>query len=234
LKALEGGHSALPFRQIVRIRQFVAIQYVALGDPKQAIAMSQLIVRDGNQPGQQGSMINPSRVLCSILVSLGDVAQAETYAKRVAALVQEARGSPLPGWRASYGMYGRSWESDVDSARAVIFEARGQYSEAIEAYRRSEAFRRAAVADIPRFEYKTPPEQILLAADNELLSIARIESKQGLLSQAEADAPTCAPGGAEKPGQVQSANTEVHHRTGGHPGRAGPLRGCRKAGAFGA
>jgi CHAT domain-containing protein len=186
LKALESG--ALPFRQIVRIRQFVAIQYQALGDPKQAIAMSQLIVRDGNQVGQQGSMINPSRVICNILVSLGDVAQAETYAKRVAALVQEARGSPLPGWRASYGMYGRSWESDVDSARATILEARGQYSEAIEAYRRSEAFRRAAVADIPRFEYKTPPEQILLAADNELMSIARVEAKLGLLSQAEADA----------------------------------------------
>ena len=70
----------------------------------------------------------------------------------------------------------------------MLFEARGQYSEAIEAYRRSEAFRRATIADIPRFEYKSRRSSLLLAADNDLLSIARIEAKLGLFSQAEADA----------------------------------------------
>ena len=59
---------------------------------------------------------------------MGDITQADTFARRVTALVQEARGSPAPAWREAYKVYGTSWEADADSARALIFEARGQYS----------------------------------------------------------------------------------------------------------
>jgi tetratricopeptide (TPR) repeat protein len=187
LKALEIGKGSIPARQTVRLRQFVSLQYLALGDPKQALATLQLTMRDGTQQGLQGSMINAGRSIANILVSIGDVAQAEAYAARVGALVQEARGSPLPGWRSSYSMYGQSWEADADEARALVLEARGQHREAEAGFRRAEAFRRASVQDIPRFEYKVPPEQILMAADLDVLAIARLLAKQGLLSQAEAD-----------------------------------------------
>jgi CHAT domain-containing protein len=188
LKALEVGKGSLPVRQTRRIRQFVGFQYLALGDPKQAVVIFQLNVRDANQLGEQGGMINASRFIAQTLLSMGDVAQAETYARRVGALVQEARGSPLPGWRSSYSIYGNQWEADADTVRALVLEARGQYREAEQEYRRAEAFRRAALKDLPRFEYAVPPDQILLGADNELLSAARVAAKQGLLSQAEADA----------------------------------------------
>ena len=44
-------------------------------------------------------------------VSMGDVTQADAYARRVGALVGEARGSFMPTWRDAYKVYGNSWES---------------------------------------------------------------------------------------------------------------------------
>ncbi len=188
LQALAAGKGAIEFKQISRIRQFVALQYRAIGDPKQAISVFDSIVRDGNQPGVRGTMINALYNIAATLVSMGDVNQASTYAGRVGALVQEARGSPNPNWRTAYAVYGHSWEADNDSVRGLVFEARGQYPEAEAAYRRAEAFRRAAVKDTPKFDFPPPLEQMILAADGTLLWVARNETKQGRLSEAEADA----------------------------------------------
>ena len=188
LQALAVGKGAIEFKQISRIRQFVALQYRAIGDPKQAISVFDSIVREGNQLGVRGTMINALSNIAGTLVSMGDVTQAGTYAGRVEALVQEARGSPNPNWRRSYSIYGHSYEADNDLVRGLVFEARGQYAEAEAAYRRAEAFRRVAVKDTPRFDYPPPVEQMILAADNALLRVARNEAKQGRLSEAEADA----------------------------------------------
>ena len=152
----------MEFRQIARIRQFIAIQYKALGDPKQAVAMSQSIVREGDRPGEWGNVINASRSIAHILVSWATSPRPmrmrggwRRWCRRRAAAPCRAGGS----W---YPMYGNSWESDADAMRAMIFEARGQYREADRLIGRAEAFRRAAVKDIPRFEFPPPPEQILL------------------------------------------------------------------------
>ena len=64
----------------------------------------------------------------------------------------------------------------------------GQYAEAEAAYRRSEAFCRAALSDLGKWPYPRPREVFLLNADSHRLSIARNEAKQGRLSEAEADA----------------------------------------------
>ncbi len=188
LKALEVGKGAIELKQVSRIRQFVGLQYIATGDPKQAVLVFQSIVRDSDQPGAKGGVINASRILAQTLVSMGDVSQADAYARRVGALVQEARGSPHPKWRKSYAVSGNSWEGDADAARGLIFEARGQYREAEAAYRRAEAFRRASLKDLDKYDYPPPPEQVLLAADSNLLSIAHVKAKQGRLGEAEADA----------------------------------------------
>ena len=162
-----------------RIRQFVALQYRASGIRNNAIAVFNSIVRDGNQPGVRGTMINALDNIAATLVSMGDVNQASTYAGRVGALVQEARGSPNPSWREAYGVYGHSWEADGDSVRGLVFEARGQYPEAEAAYRRAEAFRRAVAKDTPKFDFPPPLEQILLAADGTLLWVARTRPSKG-------------------------------------------------------
>jgi CHAT domain-containing protein len=186
--ALEFGKGAIDLKQISRIRQFIAIQYQELGNPKRATETFQEIVRDGNQPGVRGTMINSSRNIAQSYIQMGDVSQADAFARRVTALVSEARGSPNPRWRASYPIYGTAWESDSDTARAMIFEARGQYKDAEAAYIRAEAFRRASLKDLSKYEFAPPPGQVVLSAENILMSVARVKAKQGRLSEAESDA----------------------------------------------
>ena len=188
LQAVAAAKGGVESRQLTRIRQFVSLQYRALGDPKDAIAMSDSIVREADAPGRRGSLINALSNIVRVLISMGDISQAGTYAGRIEQRVQEARGSPNPNWRAAYAIYGHSWEAEADAVRGIIFDARGQYPEAEAAYRRSEAFRRASLKDLPRWEFPPPPEQIMQAVDMTILAIARNEARQNRLSEAEADA----------------------------------------------
>jgi tetratricopeptide (TPR) repeat protein len=188
LQALAIAKSGVEARQLTRLRQFVALQYKALGDPKDAIATFDLIVREADAPGRRGSLINALANVVRTLVSMGDVNQASAFAGRVEQRVQEARGSPNPRWRAAYAVYGHSWEAENDAIRGLMFDARGQYPEAEAAYRRSEAFRRASLSDLPRWDFPPPPEQIMEGIDTTILAIARNEARQNKLSEAEADA----------------------------------------------
>jgi CHAT domain-containing protein len=189
LQALDLGKHGMDLRFLARTRRLVAMQYKATGNPKDAIAILQVQVGEGNVPGRRGTIISSLRAIAQILISIGDVSQANAYVGRAEAMVSEARGSPNPKWRASYPIYGHGWEADADAARGLIFEARGQYAEAEGAYRRAEAFERAVLKDLARYDPPVPPrEQVLQAADDYLLSIARNEMKQGKLAAAEADA----------------------------------------------
>jgi CHAT domain-containing protein len=193
-EALADGQQALAvgkdieFRHAWRIRQFVGLQYRSLGDLKEAMAVFDALARDGSKLEARGSTINALASQARISILLGDSKQADAYARRVEALVQEARGSPNPKWRSYYSIYGRAWEADANAVRAMVFEARGQYADAEAAFRRGEAFRRAAIRDLPRFEFPPPLEQMKLAVATMLLSTARNEAKQQRLSEAEADA----------------------------------------------
>ena len=188
LQALSVAKGGVEVRQLIRIEQFVGLEYRALGDARNSIATLNLIVRDADEPGRRGSLISALSGIARILVSMGDVNQASTYAGRIEERVQEARGSPNANWRAAYAVYGHSWESEADGARGMVFEARGQYAEAEAAYRRAEAFRRAFIKDLPKVEFPPPPEQVILASDLVLLEIAHNEARQGRLNEAEADA----------------------------------------------
>jgi CHAT domain-containing protein/tetratricopeptide (TPR) repeat protein len=188
LQALAVGNTAIEFGQHWRIQQFVGLQYKDHGDLKQAVAMFDTMVRESNQPGRRSGMINALADAVRPLIAMGDITQAGTYAGRVEALVQEARGSPHPAWRAGYALYGNSWEADADSARAMVFDARGQYADAEAAYRRSEAFRRASIQNIAKYKFPPALEQILQGADSLLMAVARNEMRQARLPEAEADA----------------------------------------------
>jgi CHAT domain-containing protein len=188
LQALAVAKAGIEYHQLVRLRQFVGLQYRALGEPKQSIAMFDSIVRDSDAPGKRGGLINAMSNIVATLIAVGDVSQAETYAGRVQQIIEEARGSPNPNWRSTYSIYGHSWEGSADSVRGAVFEARGQYAQAEAAYRRAEAFQRAALKDLPRYDFPPPAEQLVHAANASLLSVARNESRQGRQSEAEVDA----------------------------------------------
>jgi CHAT domain-containing protein len=187
-KALESGRGAVDANLMGRIEQFAGIQYSAAGDPKKALEIYQQQLRTTDVKGARGYLFNGARNIAGILVQMGDLAQAQAYLDRSLKLILEARTSGLPGWRESYAIRGQSWESDVEFARGIVFEARGQYREAENAYRLAEMRKRASVKGIMQSPNPPPESQIHAAADVLVMRTARMKAKQGRLAEAEVDA----------------------------------------------
>jgi CHAT domain-containing protein len=170
-----------------RIRQFITLQKLALGDIKGALQISLFMIKDADRPGQKGYLFNAQRIAATILVQMGDIPQAEGHMRRSLALLQEARTSGQPGWRTNYNTKGRSWEGEVEAIRATIFEARGQFREAEAAYAKSREWKLAWIPDMKYMEHAPPEGQVRGGADVDLLSVGRTKAKQGRLAEAEVD-----------------------------------------------
>jgi CHAT domain-containing protein len=186
LKALDAAKKSGEFLRVTRVMQFVALRYRALGDPKKEAETFDALASAAAAEGKRGSMINALANLSRSAFSSGEISEGEAYAKRVEALAQEARGSPNPHWREAYAIYGHSFEADAAGVAALASEAHGQYAQGEALYRRSEAFRRATLDDLPKYDYPPTREQALQAAETTLMSVARTVAKQGRLSEAEA------------------------------------------------
>jgi CHAT domain-containing protein len=190
VEALADGEKALPaasgdayFSQ--RIRQFMSIQKMALGDIKGALQISQVVMTLAASQFK-GYLFNASRMSAFILVQMGDIPQAEGNMRKSIALLQEARTSGSPNWRNNYKIKGRSWEGEVEGVRAIVFEARGQFREAEAAYAKSREWKLASIPDMT-FEHAPPESQIRGGADGDLLNVGRMKAKQGRLAEAEVD-----------------------------------------------
>jgi CHAT domain-containing protein len=188
-KALEAGRGAVELNLLGRLMQFAGLQYSAAGDPKRALEIFARQGREMDAPGAKGYQFDSNRQLASIHLQMGDVAQAEAYLRRNMALIVEARTSGLPGWRNSYATRGQNWEAIVESNRAVVFEARGQFREAEASYRLSEQRLRGGMKAFLASAPNPPPEdQILQSADFLVMGQGRMKARQGRLAEAEADA----------------------------------------------
>ena len=119
---------------------------------------------------------------------MGDVAGAEAAIRRSDALLDEARTSPEQGWRTAYAAKGEDWESMVQNSHAVVFEARGQFGEAEQAYKETERLKRASIDQVLKLD--NPPSESLLRqiVDYAVLNQARMKARQGRLVEAEVDA----------------------------------------------
>jgi CHAT domain-containing protein len=186
LKALDAAKKTGEFLRVTRVMQFIGLRYRALGDTKKEAETFDAISSAAAAEGRRGVMIDALANLSRSALSSGAVSEGEAYERRVEALLQEARGSPNPGWRKAYALYGNSFEADGAGVQALAFEVHGQYAQAEAFYRRAEAFRRASVNDLPKYEYPPPREQLLQSAETSLLSVARTVAKQGRFSEAEA------------------------------------------------
>src|SRR5258705_2634628 len=169
-----------------RIRQFITLQKLALGDIKGALQISLFMIKDADRPGQKGYLFNAQRIAANVLVQMGDIPQAEGHMRRSLALLQEARTSGMPGWRTNYNQKGRSWQGEVEAIRATILEARGQFREAEAAYAKSREWKLASIPDMT-FPHAPPASQLRGGADGDLLSVGRTKAKQGRLAEAEVD-----------------------------------------------
>lgn len=188
-KAIEVGRGAVDANMMGRLMQLLSLQYAAAGDPKRALEVILRQLREtSNAPGAKGFQFGANRAVASILIMMGDVTQAEAYLRKSQTAIQEARTSGHPNWRASYAKLGQNWESELEGTRGMIFEARGQFSEAEAAYRLAEQRKRAGMKGVMDSE-NPPAETVLLTAiDSAVLSQARMKARQGRLAEAEVDA----------------------------------------------
>jgi CHAT domain-containing protein len=187
-KAIEVAKRSVEAPLMGRLQQFAGLQYQAAGNPRRALTIFQDQLRDTDTKGAKGHMFDGNLQLSLIHLQMGDLSQADVYLRKNLTLLQEARTSGLPGWRQSYAVVGQSWEASVENNRGVLFEARGQYREAENAYRLAELRRRASIEGILTRKYAPPRGQMLNNADSLVLAQGRMKARQGRLAEAEADA----------------------------------------------
>jgi tetratricopeptide (TPR) repeat protein len=187
-KAVDTARGIADSNLLGRMMQFLGIQYGLVGEPKQALATFEQMIRDVDQPGSQGFLFNIYKQVGGILLQMGDVSKADDYLRRGQLLLEEVRSSTKPGWRNGYAAKGASWESDIESLRAMIFEARGQFGEAQKSYEHAEERKRASLKGVLASPNPPPEDQIIQSADVSLTSQARVKARQGRLAEAEGDA----------------------------------------------
>jgi CHAT domain-containing protein len=191
-EALDDGQKSLQFAQgtplvASRSRQFIGIVKSAQGDLKGGLQAFQELNRTANAQHYVGWIINSSWNIIQRLIAIGDLPQADGYLRQMTAALTEARTSGHPKMRQNYQLKGRSWEADVEAARAAMFEAHGQFRDAENAYKRAADYKRAAVADLMKLEDHVPEDQMRHAADLDLFNAARMKAKQSRLAEAEVD-----------------------------------------------
>ena len=206
-----------------RIRQFVGLQKKLTGDLKGAIAtFQQLINETDNRPGLGGWLFNSVRNIQDVVLLSGDLPQAEGHLRRLQSKIVEMRTSGIPQKKEAYAQRGRAFEADFESARAQLFEARGNYRDAETAFKKAADYRRGWVQDSKKVDYPPPEAQILQNIDADLLNVARMKVKQGRLAEAEADARAVLLSRLKT--KVQPADNQICHGPRRHPDRAGALR----------
>jgi CHAT domain-containing protein/tetratricopeptide (TPR) repeat protein len=188
-KAVDVGRGLVSANMLGRMMQLQSLQHSLAGDPKRSLEIMQRLLRESaSMPGAKGLQFNTNRGIASVLIQMGDVAQAEAYMRRSLTAIQEARTSGHPNWRSSYAKFGQSWESELEISRAQIFEARGQFAEAEAAYRAAELRKRSSTKAV--LDADNPPAETILlqAIDGIVLNQARMKARQGRLAEAEVDA----------------------------------------------
>jgi tetratricopeptide (TPR) repeat protein len=104
LQALDAAKRSGEFQRVTRVMQFIGFRYRALGDLKKQTETFESIVTESLAQNKRGIAINALAVLARTASSMGEISQSDAYARRVEALVQEARGSPNPNWRKAYSI----------------------------------------------------------------------------------------------------------------------------------
>ena len=181
-KAVEFGQGSLNVTDFGRMQQGLALQYFSSGDLKKALEASLQRMRTANA-GSRGWLFNTYKSISALYIQLGNLNLAETYVRNNLALIQEARG-----WR-SYGAYRRpTWERQVETARADLYEARGQFREAEAAYRRAEVWMHENIRLLHTYDFMPPPpDQLEQTTDFLIAAQGRVKARQGRLAEGEAD-----------------------------------------------
>jgi CHAT domain-containing protein len=182
IKARDLARNSLDLIDQRRVKQQVALLHWRLGDPKSALSALLPMLQEHNQPGNRGGMINTYRLIVEQYILLGDFNRAEANLRSAQALMPQLHPTECIAFRRA------AWNGDIEIARAILLEARGQFREAEAAYKRGESWKRQQVVLRRTCEQHSPPaEQIEALADMMLSSQGRMKARQGRIAEGEAD-----------------------------------------------
>ena len=162
-------------------RQTAALQHLASGQLKAALAMFLKMAEDGER-GEKGWLFTGYRQIAAIYLALGDLDRAQTYVNKLQALwkgVGSIRGNDF---------HNKNWEANIEDAKSMLAEAHGNLEEALRGYQRAEALRRAGAEPSSRAVIPVPRARSEAAADTLLIASARVKSRMGRIAEAETDA----------------------------------------------
>ncbi len=163
-------------------RQTLAAQLIVTGETKLALGEYLKIAADGERSQNKGFLFVVYRQVVIISLLLGDFDRAQAYVQKTLALWQTARAM------AGFASHGGTWEASVEDVQGRLAEARGQIDEALRRYQRAEQLRRSNIEKSATAVVPVPRSLLESAADDLLLTVARVKSRLGRLAEAETDA----------------------------------------------
>jgi CHAT domain-containing protein len=163
-------------------RSTVALQHLLAGEPKPALDDYLKIANTNEHSNNKGFLFIAYRQISNIYLMLGDLDRAQAYVQKIESIWRNA-GS-IPG----YGDHGGNWHASVEDAKGRLFEARGRLQDALNSYQQAEQLRRGNIEKSAHAMIAIPRTQLEQAADLDLLSIARVNSRLGRMAEAESDA----------------------------------------------
>ena len=132
-------------REILNAREFRVTELLNTTEYTAALAELNTMAIGANRISAFGYLFLVYRQTVQVLLATGDLAQAETYVRRLQTHMGEMRTRP------AYPEFHTRWEAEIERAKGHLAEAKGQYRAAEAAYRRSEQLIRVILS-------KRPPE----------------------------------------------------------------------------
>jgi CHAT domain-containing protein len=163
-------------------RQTAALQYTAAGEPKLALKILEKMADDGERGGERGFLFTVYRNIAITEITLGNFERAQSYMVKLQELGKVA--NLVQG----FSSHGNTWLSNVEEIKGRLAEALGQFEEAVGFYQRAEQLRRGNIEKSATAIIPVPRNILELAADLQLLSMARVKARLGRVAEAESDA----------------------------------------------
>ena len=180
-KGLAIDRSKVDQQTYFNLRQHSAWLYRNAGQPQKCVQMFKEFEKEVDRPGSRGRLFGIYKNLGNCLISLGDLAQTETYVGKARTLIGNAKG-----WDA-YQMYGAAWEGNVQELAGFFYRAKGQTAEAEQYFKRAEDYARQAVTQHASWENPPPRSRVEYLANYLAMLTARAKGAQGRLVEAEVD-----------------------------------------------
>jgi CHAT domain-containing protein len=178
-KAIQFGGDFLS--EVSMYHEFLSNVYGAMGDFMRQIEINKMLSRKFDELRQSGRNFSVNLRIVTNYLSLGEISQAEIYAEKNEALLNEFKARP------DAALYGSFREGYTQSTRAHVLEARGNFREAEAAFQKSEILIRDAI--VKAASWPKPPLKGGFEGQADFVTAAagRMKARQGRLAEAEAD-----------------------------------------------